>query len=304
MALLFSDNFDSYTPTNNLVGNDGAPSSTGGWSQQGTYFGGGYYGASSLVTATGSGNSWWFYNGYLQKLGLTTSTNTIYASFWTRSRDAFPSLTSSWQDFYLLDGSTKQLTVSFCSDGAIRVYRGGGAGSGALIATFNGAVTGQTWAQWEIKAVIDDAAGSIEIRKNGATSNTYSATALDTKNTSNTYINGAGFGSNQSDYSYGSFIDNFQLWDSSGSSNNNWTGGGGSGGGTSSSCSALASGVLGTVRLYADGQLVFERQLVKSGEQFRLPSGFKAQFWQLEFEARVKVFSVQMATSAKELRGV
>lgn len=69
-------------------------------------------------------------------------------------------------------------------------------------------------------------------------------------------------------------------------------------------CTTLSTQPFGVVRLYADGNLVFTRELLTSGEQFRLPSGFKAQFWQIEFEARVKIFSVQMATSAKELRNV
>lgn len=58
------------------------------------------------------------------------------------------------------------------------------------------------------------------------------------------------------------------------------------------------------MRLYADGRLVATRYMTQSGEQWRLPSGFKAQFWQIEFEANVKIYSVQMATSAKELRSV
>ncbi len=69
-------------------------------------------------------------------------------------------------------------------------------------------------------------------------------------------------------------------------------------------CSALTGNTLGVIRVYADNNLVFTRELVTSGDQFRLPSGFKAQFWQIEIEARVKVYSVQMATSAKELRDV
>lgn len=70
------------------------------------------------------------------------------------------------------------------------------------------------------------------------------------------------------------------------------------------SCSFLAPNIYGTVKVYADGRLILTRNLLTSGEQIRLPSGFKAQFWQIEFEARVKIYSVQMATSAKELRSV
>lgn len=60
----------------------------------------------------------------------------------------------------------------------------------------------------------------------------------------------------------------------------------------------------GLVRFYADNRLVATRELRTSGQMFRLPSGFKAEFWQIEFEARVHITGVQMATSAKELASV
>lgn len=55
------------------------------------------------------------------------------------------------------------------------------------------------------------------------------------------------------------------------------------------------------VRVYADGKLILAHELRKSGELHRLPSGYKAAFWQVEFEAVVKIKSFQMATSVKEL---
>lgn len=57
----------------------------------------------------------------------------------------------------------------------------------------------------------------------------------------------------------------------------------------------------GLIRSYADGRLVMTRELRHSGELMRLPSGFKADEWQFEIEARVKITSFQVATSAKEL---
>jgi hypothetical protein len=62
--------------------------------------------------------------------------------------------------------------------------------------------------------------------------------------------------------------------------------------------------VVGVIRVYADSRLVMERSLVRSGEQWRMPSGFSADFWQWEIEASVEIFSMQAATSAKELQGV
>lgn len=63
----------------------------------------------------------------------------------------------------------------------------------------------------------------------------------------------------------------------------------------------LAPDKLGVVRIYADEKLVMARELRTSGEIMRIPSGFKADYWSIEFEANVIVASVQIATSVKEL---
>jgi len=60
----------------------------------------------------------------------------------------------------------------------------------------------------------------------------------------------------------------------------------------------------GVMRVYADGRHIASYELWASGEQLRLPSGFYASFWQFEFEGVVDINSIQMATSAKELRSV
>ncbi len=66
----------------------------------------------------------------------------------------------------------------------------------------------------------------------------------------------------------------------------------------------LAVDQYGLVRAYANGTLVMTRELRTTGELWKLPSGFKADFWQFEIEGRVRVLSLQVATSAKELAGV
>lgn len=58
---------------------------------------------------------------------------------------------------------------------------------------------------------------------------------------------------------------------------------------------------LAVVHVYADGKLILSHEVRKSGELHRMPSGFKADFWQIKIEAIVKVKSFQMATSVKEL---
>ena len=66
----------------------------------------------------------------------------------------------------------------------------------------------------------------------------------------------------------------------------------------------LASDQWGIIRVYADDSLVMTRELRTSGEFFRMPSGFRATYWQIEIEARVTILSIEAATSAKELISV
>ena len=67
---------------------------------------------------------------------------------------------------------------------------------------------------------------------------------------------------------------------------------------------SLAADQYGLFRLYADGNLIFTREIRTSGELMKLPSGYKADFWQFEIEARVRIFSIEVASSAKELKTV
>jgi hypothetical protein len=61
-------------------------------------------------------------------------------------------------------------------------------------------------------------------------------------------------------------------------------------------------GNYGRVKVIADGQVVaMDRPLVKSGQLMRPSSGWKADFWQIQLTSQVKIKSVQMANSVKEL---
>jgi hypothetical protein len=51
-------------------------------------------------------------------------------------------------------------------------------------------------------------------------------------------------------------------------------------------------------------RLRFVKTLVKPGEQFRLPSGFRCDFIQFELEGQLLIHNMQIATSARELREV
>ena len=55
-----------------------------------------------------------------------------------------------------------------------------------------------------------------------------------------------------------------------------------------------------TIRIWADGDLIYESSIVSNNVQ-RLPSGFKADKWQVEFQSAQNIHSFKMAGTAKEL---
>jgi len=87
------------------------------------------------------------------------------------------------------DGGTAQCTVAFQGNGSIVVYSG--AVGGAVLATFLGALpVANDWHQFQIKAIIHNTAGEVHIRKDGATSDTYVVTGVNTRGgTANNYAN-------------------------------------------------------------------------------------------------------------------
>lgn len=58
----------------------------------------------------------------------------------------------------------------------------------------------------------------------------------------------------------------------------------------------------GTIEVYGDGVLRVAHTLETSGKLLRIPSGFKAQLWQIVITTSVVIRSVEMATSVKELQ--
>jgi hypothetical protein len=67
------------------------------------------------------------------------------------------------------------------------------------------------------------------------------------------------------------------------------------------SWNTLQTGQYGILRVYADGNLVTTREIVRNGGLLRILSGFKYEEWQFEVEGRVLVSNIQAATSVKEL---
>ena len=50
--------------------------------------------------------------------------------------------------------------------------------------------------------------------------------------------------------------------------------------------------------------LRFEEKMTQSGQMFRLPSGYKALYWQFEIEGWAFIDAIHAASSPRELRGV
>jgi hypothetical protein len=89
----------------------------------------------------------------------------------------------------LLDVSTAQCSITFFNDGSIKLMSAIN-GGGSVLATYTNAFSGFQWNHFQIKVTINNTTGSIHIRKDGATSDSFSATGLNTRNgTANNYIN-------------------------------------------------------------------------------------------------------------------
>jgi len=57
-------------------------------------------------------------------------------------------------------------------------------------------------------------------------------------------------------------------------------------------------------KVYANRRVVYDQVVAKNGRPIRLPSGFKADVWQFEIRARAPVYTMHVASTMKELKGV
>jgi hypothetical protein len=122
----------------------------------------------------------------------------------------------------LLDATTAQCTVVFESSGNI-VLKSGGA-NGTVLATYTSAFAQSVWAHFQIKVVINNTTGSISVRKNGATSDSYSASSLNTRGgTSNNYANKVAIVSGNTGSST-PIVDDLLVFNDSGAAPNTWVG--------------------------------------------------------------------------------
>jgi hypothetical protein len=99
-------------------------------------------------------------------------------------------LSGTISGFYLqlCDGASGQCCIVFRSDGAVVLTSGTPAGT--TLATYTGAFAAAAWTAFEFEVVINNTTGSFTVRKNGNTSNDFTATSLNTRGgTANNYAN-------------------------------------------------------------------------------------------------------------------
>lgn len=94
----------------------------------------------------------------------------------------FSSVPNNWYLFNFRDESTNQVRIRFNSAGTISAYR-----NATLLGTSSAVVVAGQYDYYEVKAVIDNSAGSVEVHRNGES--VLSLTGIDTQESANAYCN-------------------------------------------------------------------------------------------------------------------
>lgn len=114
----------------------------------------------------------------------------------------------------LTDGTTDHISITVDTDGTLRVRRGNGSGT-ILGSSAAGLIPTNAWFHLEIKVLISDTVGTVEVRFNGVTK-IGPLTSQDTASSANIYVGYVGF--------LASKVDDVVIWDTSRALNNNFLG--------------------------------------------------------------------------------
>src|SRR5574337_15066 len=204
MALLFCDSFDHYASTDFLSKWSVSATTANAIGSSGRF-------NSGFISANSSNSG-----GYLIKT-LQASYGTLIAGFaikWTGISSTTPS-TSADPFFGFLENGTVHIDLRTNGSGIFYVTR-----NGTTLGTGTTPLTSGVWYYVEMKAVIHDTAGSVELRLNGVTE--ISLSGIDTRNGANgviTQIKLGCFGNAPQKY-----FDDLYVCDTSGSVNNDFLG--------------------------------------------------------------------------------
>lgn len=212
MAIEFMDNFSIYGTDETLM-TDGIYAQTGGVTLMDNPDGV----TPGKVVFQSGGNG----NNRLRKVSpLSTATKGCGFRLWFDSLPSSSGDAPSIIQFCDMNNSP-QITVRAETTGALSVYRGNG--SDLLATTAGPVITAGAWHHIETKVVIDDSAGSVEVRVNGIA--VISLTNEDTKASSLTEVSQIQFrpgysGLSRHDY----YLNDLIIWNGEGSENNDFLG--------------------------------------------------------------------------------
>lgn len=127
--------------------------------------------------------------------------------------------------FTLRDTTNNQVGVFIRNGGDIIVTNG--AGNGTILYTSSQIIPngGSTWHHFQFKIVINNTTGSVECRMDGATTDNFNATGLNTRNGStNSYVNNGLFAGAATGIGSTSLWDDWYIFNDQGATPNNWAG--------------------------------------------------------------------------------
>ena len=136
---------------------------------------------------------------------------TIYVNFTWTYPGTLPNNTTAYFGIAPRDTTNTQVGIYMRGDGSIIVTNG--AFNGTILATWTGVFAGNVWNHYQFKIVINNTTGSVELRLNGATSDTQSLTGVNTRNGSaNSYANNISIFGNAAN----TYFDDFYVFNDQG----------------------------------------------------------------------------------------
>ena len=121
----------------------------------------------------------------------------------------------------LLSGSTSYVRLWKSTDGALLVTRD----TTTIGQTAPGVIPDSAYTSFQVKVVIHDTTGSVEVRLNGSSTPVLNLTNVDTKNGTNAYVTVVRLNSETTGIGgINVFFDDVVIWDTTGSVNNDWLG--------------------------------------------------------------------------------
>lgn len=176
MAWLFGDGFDFYNAATDISIAGTVWASATATISTTTRFGAGVSFTSSAGTGTAS------------SITFANSTTTFLNFAFITLGTAFSAGNTIYAFVNLNDAGTKQVALAFFQDGSIGLTNNAGTVITGTRTAANTLIVSQ-WYHIQAKIVIDPTAGTFELRLNGSTTPTITASSLNTRNTANSYCN-------------------------------------------------------------------------------------------------------------------